>query len=72
MNFNSHPRPLAVTALTVACLAALTACTPHAGGSCNPKKDFSYFSTHTEHGKTTTTKLVCKQVGVNRYEWRKP
>lgn len=58
-------------ALATAALAALTGCAPQAGASCNPKKDSSYLSTHSEHGKTTTTRLECKQVGIDKYQWRK-
>jgi len=62
-------RMLAVSAAALAFAAA--GCTPKAGTSCDPKKDHSYFSTHTENGKTTTVSLACKQVGIDRYEWRK-
>jgi len=64
-------RPLLALAATVAALLTLTGCTPKAGRSCDPDQDSSYFSTHTENGKTTTTRLTCKQVGINRYEWVK-
>jgi hypothetical protein len=58
-------------AVALLVLAALAGCTPQAGDSCDPKKDSSFLSSHTENGKTTTTKLECKQVGIDKYEWRK-
>ena len=65
-----HRRMLAAIAAVVLALTA-TGCTPKAGNSCDPKKDHSYFSTHTEKGRTTTVSLECKQTGIDRYEWRK-
>lgn len=64
-------RPFALAVTAVAVLAASTGCKPVAGASCDPKKDSSYFSSHTEHGKSTTTQLECKRVGPDRYEWVK-
>lgn len=63
-----HLRPLVLlAALTV----LLTGCTPKAGQGCDPGKEKQYYSTHTENGKTTTVNLECKQVGIDRWEWRK-
>jgi hypothetical protein len=72
-------KALIVAALGVAATVAMAGCTPHAGDTCDPSKDFSYLSTHTQNGKTVTVRLVCKQVGVDttgrgqpdRYEWVK-
>ena len=52
-------------------VAALAGCTPHAGDTCNPSKDTEYYSQHTENGKTKTVHLECKQVGIDKYQWRK-
>lgn len=60
--------PAALAALVV---ATTTGCTPRAGQECDPTKDRSYYSTHTENGKTTTVSLECRQVGYKKYEWVK-
>jgi len=59
-------RPVALAALVL----ALAGCTPHSGDTCNPKTDSDYYSQHTDNGKTTTVHLACRQVGINKYEWR--
>lgn len=64
-------KTLAVAALAAATLTALTGCAPRAGDKCDPSKDSSYFSSHTENGKTTTVSLECKQVGYRTYKWVK-
>jgi len=64
-------KALTLIAVGVAATVSLTGCTPRAGGKCDPSKDSSYLSSHTENGKTVTTRLECKQVGVDRYEWVK-
>lgn len=64
-------RVLAAVGLAALVLATAAACPPRAGHGCDPTKDFSYYSTHTDNGKTTTVSLECRQVGVDRYEWVK-
>lgn len=64
-------RPLALAIAATAALLVLTGCTPQEGGKCDPKKDSSFFSSHTEDGKTKTVRLECKQTGINKYRWVK-
>lgn len=59
-------RRLVVLAPLVALVALLAGCTPRDGDPCDHEGDYS---THTENGRTVS--LSCKQVGVDRYEWRK-
>lgn len=62
---------LAPTAIAALILITATGCAPRAGQKCDPTKDRSYFSTHSENGKTTTVRLECRQVGYKKYEWVK-
>jgi len=75
--FNAR-RMLAVPAVIAMVLLTAAGCPPEAGDSCDPSKDFSYFSSHTDNGKTTTVRLECQPVvdttgrGLpDRYEWVK-
>lgn len=73
---NPYIRPLARFTAVIALAATITlgaaGCTPQEGGKCNPKTDSEYYSTHTDNGKTKTVHLECRQVGIDKYEWRKP
>lgn len=62
---------LAPAALAVLIVATTTGCDPRAGEKCDPAKDFGYYSTHSDNGKTTTVNLECREVGYKKYEWVK-
>lgn len=64
-------KTVALPVILLAATVALSGCTPQAGGKCDPSKDSSYLSSHTENGRTKTTKLECRQVGINKYRWVK-
>lgn len=62
---------LAPVALVALVMVTAAACPPRAGQECDPAKGLSYYSTHTDNGKTTTVSLECRQVGYKKYEWVK-